>query len=663
MAPLSSKWPELATSGEISGTSHDCIMNTHVDATALYRHIKANDNLRVPTPIVQFLQNAARATDHALRHPLGMDWKASIHELKTEILDLRKEVKAQITTSITTTNRIATYAQAAARAPPPGHASSNGTSTPGITPTELRKDREVIVKLGTKEAIQRFRSMTPKKIKDKAERARVRAARAQNSPPLAAAEIFAAGQLKSGDVQFVLGTAAHAEILRQNDEWVKYLSQGASVRTPTWGVVVHDIPGRACILPDNMTGVIDQLLADNRHHWGKDARIMHVSWLARPPVGKRSAIVAEFTKPQHANKAIEMGTIWDSTMLNAELYDRSARVRQCFNCQQYGHVGSTCSNPERCGHCAGSHQTRDCATSPQDRRKCANCGSAHASWSKACEYRQREVDRIAQLALNRPRYHRVPTYVEGASSSGSRSPSPERRSGASSTETSVSSEPVDSAAHTAPSTQASSGKGSPLNRQAPGKEDAEPRDPSSSGAQAPTEEPSDTDMEEAPGALTPGMELTEVSGNARRRMPRKAAAAARRGSGSMAWAAAAEELVASRGIFTFRTLGPGHSGALGPRQTRNNTLIRVNGPRRSPRIGSASGVNSLTSGGTIESVLNTNVRKRRRADDSDDYEVDNNQALVLASTTATRTRRGLQGSSHALKQNVRRLTAPLAQNQ
>jgi hypothetical protein len=104
MAPPSSKWPELATSVEISGTSHDCIMNTNVDVTALYRHIKANDNLRVPTPIVQFLQNAARATDHALRHPLGNDWKASIHELKTEILDLRKEVRAHMTTSATTTN-------------------------------------------------------------------------------------------------------------------------------------------------------------------------------------------------------------------------------------------------------------------------------------------------------------------------------------------------------------------------------------------------------------------------------------------------------------------------------------------------------------------------------------------------------------------------------
>jgi hypothetical protein len=150
--------------------------------------------------------------------------------------------------------------------------------------------------------------MTPKRIKDQAERARERAARALGSPPLAAAEIFAAGQLKSGDVQLVLGTTAHAEILRQNNEWVKYLSQGASIRYPTWGVVMHDVPGRACILSDNMAEVIDQLLADNRHHWGKDARINHVGWLARPPVSKRSAIVAEFTRPQHADKAIEMGS-------------------------------------------------------------------------------------------------------------------------------------------------------------------------------------------------------------------------------------------------------------------------------------------------------------------------------------------------------------------
>jgi hypothetical protein len=126
----------------------------------------------------------------------------------------------------------------------------------------------------------------------------------------------------------------------------------------------------------------------------------------------------------------------------------------------------------------------------------------------------------------------------------------------------------------------------------------------------------------------------------------------------MAWAAAAEELVASEGIFTFQAAISGHSGALEPCQTRSNALIRVDGPRRSPWIGSASGVTSLTSRSTIESVLGANGRKRQRADGGDKY--NNSQALVLAGTGAGG---GLQRSNHAPKQNVRRHTAPPAQDQ
>ncbi|KAL2784149.1 hypothetical protein BJX66DRAFT_95883 [Aspergillus keveii] len=111
-------------------------------------------------------------------------------------------------------------------------------------------------------------------------------------------------------------------------------------------------------------------------------------------------------------------------------------------------------------------------------------------------------------------------------------------------------------------------------------------------------------------------------------MPRKAAAAARRGSGSMAWAAAAEELVALKGTFTFRASVLGRSEAFEPRRTRSNALIRVDGPRRSPRIGSASGVTSLESRGTMKSVLNANMRKWRRTDGGGEY--NNSQALVLA---------------------------------
>jgi hypothetical protein len=55
----------------------------------------------------------------------------------------------------------------------------------------------------------------------------------------------------------VLGTTTHAEALHQNDKWVKHLSAGASIQILTWGVVIHDVPGKACKLPDNMDGIIN----------------------------------------------------------------------------------------------------------------------------------------------------------------------------------------------------------------------------------------------------------------------------------------------------------------------------------------------------------------------------------------------------------------------
>jgi hypothetical protein len=55
MALLLLKWPKLATLVEILGTSHNYIINTHVNVPVLYYYIKVNKNLRVPGLIIQFL--------------------------------------------------------------------------------------------------------------------------------------------------------------------------------------------------------------------------------------------------------------------------------------------------------------------------------------------------------------------------------------------------------------------------------------------------------------------------------------------------------------------------------------------------------------------------------------------------------------------------------
>jgi hypothetical protein len=68
-----------------------------------------------------------------------------------------------------------------------------------------------------------------------------------------------------------------------------------------------------------------------------------------------------------------------------------------------------------------------------------------------------------------------------------------------------------------------------------------------------------------------------------------------------------------------------------------------------------------TTNSTVKSVLNTNVRKRRRtASGTKDYE-DNSQALMLPGSNMG-DREGLHRLNHAPKQNTRRLTTPPKQD-
>jgi hypothetical protein len=100
--------------------------------------------------------------------------------------------------------------------------------------------------------------------------------------------------------------------------------------------------------------------------------------------------------------------------------------------------------------------------------------------------------------------------------------------------------------------------------------------------------PKDVNMGEASGAVTPGKELTKVTGNARWRIPQKATATASQGSSLVDQAAVADDSVGTRGRFTFRALVTGQSAAQG------SVVIRAGSPRRSERIRyAASAVSSL----------------------------------------------------------------------
>ena len=116
------------------------------------------------------------------------------------------------------------------------------------------------------------------------------------------------------------------------------------------------------------------------------------------------------TNPVTANALIDDGLYWNKQLLTVERYDPSCRRRQCFKCQQYGHIGPQCHSAEKCGWCAGAHNTRSCLHSKDENTlKCTNCSAAHPAWSKTCEARLREDRKVDHCRANQERYHHVPT--------------------------------------------------------------------------------------------------------------------------------------------------------------------------------------------------------------------------------------------------------------
>lgn len=61
---------------------------------------------------------------------------------------------------------------------------------------------------------------------------------------------------------------------------------------------------------------------------------------------------------------------------------------------------------------------------PQSKYKCVNCGGTHAAWATECPEREKEVEKMKEMARYRPRYHPVPAYFSIHAPSVTLCPSP-----------------------------------------------------------------------------------------------------------------------------------------------------------------------------------------------------------------------------------------------
>ena len=148
--------------------------------------------------------------------------------------------------------------------------------------------------------------------------------------------------------------------------------------------------------------LVQEITKDNRYLM--TGAISRVAWLhgertVKAKTGKaRSSLVVYLSSETLRDKAIREGITIKGAWYSVKLWSPTLQTPRCFRCNRWGHTQSTCAVQPACGHCAGTHDTRNCHQTTKER--CTNCGKAHKAWNRV----KCTVYKLAKESAARLRY-------------------------------------------------------------------------------------------------------------------------------------------------------------------------------------------------------------------------------------------------------------------
>lgn len=208
------------------------------------------------------------------------------------------------------------------------------------------------------------------------------------------AQFISARKINHGQVLYEVNSSQTADWLRSPDGAKAFISKfgpNITLATKPFPVLVEYVPIRFDIDDPSALREIERknaLSADS---------IKSARWIKpierRSPQQRRAHLTLEILKPSDTNLAIKEGLI----ILGPRCPTRKLLPEpiRCMKCQSFegSHFARDCrKTDDTCGTCAGNHRTKNCESTSQDQRYCANCREAgHAAWDRDCPVYQDKV--------------------------------------------------------------------------------------------------------------------------------------------------------------------------------------------------------------------------------------------------------------------------------
>lgn len=86
------------------------------------------------------------------------------------------------------------------------------------------------------------------------------------------------------------------------------------------------------------------------------------------------------------------------------LYNPKYRIKQWFNCSQYGYKAARYQNQTVCNICLERHISTTCHSSIP---KYVLCQDSHSTFNKKCTHRLKEIDHIKATQFDAPCYYKI----------------------------------------------------------------------------------------------------------------------------------------------------------------------------------------------------------------------------------------------------------------